>query len=65
VQGQLRNEYLTVTIETVCSHCGQPMKMEVDSDLSYRLADKSARPLVFTPDVDWLNFHQPNIIDGY
>jgi hypothetical protein len=65
VQGRLRNEHLTATIQTSCAHCGRPFQLEVDSELKYRLEDETIQPLVFLPGVDWSTFSQPNIIDGY
>jgi hypothetical protein len=65
VQGRLRAEPLTVSIETNCKHCGRPIGIEMDSDLNYRLADADARPLVFMPDLDWGSFREPNIIHAY
>lgn len=34
VQGQLRQESLTFSIETECAHCGRPLHIEMDSTLS-------------------------------
>jgi hypothetical protein len=65
VQGRLRNEYLSVTITTRCSYSDQPLHIEVDSQLKYRVREEAARPLVFTPQVDWEAFRDPNIIDAY
>ena len=65
MQGRLRNEYLTVTIDTHCAYSGVPLRIELDSQLKYRLEPEDARPLVFTPQVDWEAFHAPNIIDAY
>lgn len=52
VQGQLRKEKLSVTIETECACCAQPMRFELDSDLNYRFHLPGAQPLVFEPNVD-------------
>ncbi len=49
VQGRLRGEHLSATITTECVHCHQPLHIEVDSDLHYRVAEVDARPLVFAP----------------
>jgi len=37
VQGQLRKEHLSIRVETQCAHCGQPIEIEIDSDLKYRV----------------------------
>jgi hypothetical protein len=65
VQGQLREKHLSVTIVTACAHCAQPMQIEVDSELRYRVKDEEAEPLVFQPLIDWQTFTEPNIIDAY
>jgi hypothetical protein len=65
VQGRLRNEYLSVKISTHCSYSGDPLQIELDSQLKYCVQPVAARPLVFTPQVDWQVFHAPNIIDAY
>jgi hypothetical protein len=65
VQGRLRREQLTVTIESVCAHSGQPMRFTLDSEMRFSVDDPGAEPLVFMPQVDWTNFSEPNIIDAY
>jgi len=73
VQGRLRNEYLTVTISTRCAYRGEPLQIELDSQLKYRVQPQAAgqivgqlaRPMVFLPQVDWEVFRDPNIIDAY
>jgi len=65
VQGRLRQDHLTVTIETVCAHSGRPMTITIDSDMKFSVLDKGAEPLVFMPQVDWETFAEPNIIDAY
>jgi hypothetical protein len=65
VQGQIRNESLTVTIETQCAHCAQPIHLTIDSELNYRVHETGAAPLVFEPQVNWATLNAPNIIDAY
>ena len=81
MQGRLRQSYLTVTIDTRCAYSGEPLQIELDSQLNYRVQPSAARqsvgriasqmagqiaPLfVFTPQVDWEAFHDLNIIDAY
>ena len=65
VQGRLRNESLNALIETRCGHCGQPMRLSLDSQMRYRVHDQGAEPLVFHPEVDWEQFTDPNIIHGF
>jgi hypothetical protein len=65
VQGQLRNQPLSVTIETQCANSGQALHIEVDSALNYRLLEKDAEPLVFVPLVDFEKLEDPSIIDAF
>ena len=65
VQGQLRNEYLTFTIETECGHCGEPLHLEIDSDLNYRVLESDADPLIYAPLIDVNKLEDPSIIDGF
>jgi hypothetical protein len=65
VQGQLRDENLTFTIQTECAHCGKEMCIEIDSQLKYSVPDSDARPLVFVPTVDFSTLEDPSIIDAF
>ena len=65
VEGRLRNERLTVLIETTCAHCDRSMRVSVDSDLHFEVAENEASPLVFEPRLDWSSFREPNIIGQY
>ncbi|UCF79076.1 MAG: hypothetical protein JSW03_02135 [Candidatus Eiseniibacteriota bacterium] len=65
VQGHLRNSFLEVEIGTSCAHCDSRMEIVVGSNLNYRIVEGGPTPLVFEPDVDWSQFRDPNIIDGY
>ena len=65
MQGRLREEHLTVTIETVCAHSGRPTTIAIDSEMEFSVSDKGAEPLVFMPHVDWETFAEPNIIEAY
>ena len=64
VQGHLRNESLVVSIRTECAHCARRMQIEVDSRLSYHVAD-GADPLIFVPLVDFEKLKDPSIIDAF
>ncbi len=64
VQGRLRNEKLTFEIETECGHCGQPIHIQMDSELNYRVLEPGAEPLVCVPRVD-VHKLEPSIIDGF
>ena len=65
VQGRLRQEHLTVTIDTACAHSRRPMRIVLDSDMKVSAVDERSTPLVFMPQIDWAHFSEPNIIDVY
>jgi hypothetical protein len=65
VQGRLRNEYVSVKIETKCGHCDQAIHFTIDSNMQVSIREEHATPLVFMPDVDWTNFAERTIIDTY
>jgi hypothetical protein len=65
VQGQLRNEHLSVTVETECAHCQQALHIEIDNALNYRVIENGADPLVFIPMVDFDKLADPSIIDAF
>jgi len=65
VQGQLRKEYVSIEVETKCSHCNREIHFTIDSDMQFSVRESDANPLVFMPDVDWKNFTERNIIDSY
>ena len=64
VQGQLRKEYLSGLIETECAHCHQPLHIEIDSDMNYRVVETGAAPLFFVP-LAGVRPGDPSIIDGF
>ncbi|MCG6927773.1 MAG: hypothetical protein LJF30_21015 [Acidobacteria bacterium] len=65
MQGRLRDQQLSVDIETVCAHCARPMHLTADSELRFRVHDPTAHPLVFSPQVDWATFEEPNITHAF
>jgi hypothetical protein len=65
VQGQLRGEPLSFVVETQCAHCGQPLHLEIDSELKYRVVEADAEPLVFVPMVNFDKLEDPSIIDAF
>jgi hypothetical protein len=64
VQGRLREEPLSVIVDTACAQSGRPMRFEIDSELHCRVIQGN-EPLVFLPDVNWATFSEPNIIHAY
>ena len=65
MQGQLRQETLSFSIETACAHCGRPLHIEIDSDMHYKVAEADADPLVFVPMVNFARLKDPSIIDAF
>ena len=65
MQGQLREENLSFSIETLCAHCGKPIHIEMDSELNYRVVEEGAVPLVHVPMIDFDELDDPSIIDAF
>ena len=65
MQGHLRSEPLTVTVETECAHCSEPLTLEIDSDMNARVEQAGADPMVFTPDVQVFDVEAPSIVDDF
>ena len=65
MQGQLREENLSFAIESECGHCHRPLHLEIDSDLSYRVVEEDAEPLVYAPMIDVHKLDEPSIIDSF
>lgn len=65
VEGQLRKKKLVVEIETACGHCGRAMQFTIGSDLRWKVRERGAHPLVFSPTIDWSRFRKPVIIHDY
>ena len=64
VQGHLRNEPVSITIETECAHCSRSVQLELDSESNYRIVE-GTDPLVFVPLVDFEKLKDPSIIDAF
>ena len=65
VQGRLRDEDLSVEVETSCAHCSRSMHLTIDSQMNCRVVDEECRPIVFVPQVDFGKLEDPNIIDAF
>jgi len=65
VQGQLRKEALTFTIQTECAHCGKEIHIEMDSELNFSVSNSNAKPLIFVPMVDFSTLEDLSIIDSF
>ena len=65
MQGRIRNQALSVDVESECAHSGRSLRLTVDSELRFGLRDETAEPLVFSPQVDWATFEEPNITHAF
>ncbi len=65
MQGQLRKEHLSFVITTACAHCHQRLHIDIDSELNYHVAEAGARPLVYTPRVNFGELADPSIIHAF
>lgn len=65
VQGHLRGEPLSFVIDTECGHCHRPLRIEIDSELNYRVVTEGAEPCVYVPLVDLHKLEEPSIIDRF
>ncbi len=65
VQGRLRGEPVSITVETRCEHCLESMTLEVDSDMNVRVEQPGAEPMVFVADVPLLDIKAPSIVDDF
>ncbi|MEE9168234.1 MAG: hypothetical protein V3U73_00630 [bacterium] len=65
MQGQLRKEPLSVVVTTECAHCAQPLHIEIDCEMKYRVVEEGADPLVFMPFVNFSKLTDPSIIDAF
>jgi len=41
------------------------MRIEIDGGLNFKVQEGGREALIFEPDVNWTEFSEPNIIDGY
>jgi hypothetical protein len=65
VQGRLREEPLSVAVNTECAHCAQPLHIDIDSELNYHIKEEGADPRVFMPLVDFTKVTEPSITDVF
>jgi len=65
VQGRLRREFLSVTIDSDCAHCSKPLRITIDSDLNYRAEEDGCEPIVFVPHVDFSAIEDKCIINAF
>ena len=65
MQGRLRGEPLSVAVKTECAHCAQPLHIEIDSKLNYRVEEEDADTRIFMPDLDLAKLTEPSITDVF
>jgi hypothetical protein len=65
VQGHLRGEPLTLTVETECAHCARPIRLQIDGNLNAYVLTEGAEPMVFVPTIDLTTVDDPSIIDVF
>jgi hypothetical protein len=65
VQGHLRGEPLTLTLDTECAHCERPIHLQMDGNLKTTVLSEGATPMVFVPLVDLGKLDDPSIIDAF
>ena len=41
------------------------MKIEIDSDLRYKIKDESCEPVIFIPEIDLFRIKDESIIDSF
>jgi hypothetical protein len=64
VQGGLRGQYIAATVTSECAYCHQPLHIEIDSELKFKVIEKETRPVVFAP-LKIIDPKNPSIIDGF
>jgi hypothetical protein len=65
VQGQLTKKRISFVIRTECAGSGDPIVIDIDSDLRYRVADEHRGVRIFVPMVDVMKLKEPSIIDSF
>lgn len=65
MQGRLRNEDLSIRVQSECACCRAPLEIQIDSDLNYAVRTAGADPMAFVPDLDLATLDAPSIIDGF
>jgi hypothetical protein len=65
VQGKIRGEFISVTIESNCAHCNRKVKITADSNLQYKIHNGNSELRAFLPYLDWSKFVNIAITDFY
>ena len=56
---------LSFVIKTECAASGDPILIDIDSRLRYRVADEHKGLRIFVPLVDVAKLNEPSIIDSF
>ena len=64
VQGQLRKESLSISFQTACACCAEPIRIDIDDRLHHRVVEETS-PLVFMPLVNFKKVSEPSIVDVF
>ena len=56
---------MTATIRTRCARTGRELTLDVDAEGDVAVREKGASPLLFEPEIDWVRFEKPDIIDDF
>ena len=56
---------MSVNIRTGCAHCGQPMEIEIDSELLVKVNNPECEPIAFVPDVNVFALEDDSIIHAF
>lgn len=54
---------MSFVIQSQCAYSGQPIRIEIDSDLNLRHVDEGANPYIFVPSVNLDKTKEDSIID--
>jgi len=65
VQGRLRKERLSFAVQTECTHCPQPIHIEIDNELRHHVTEEDAQPIIFSPNINFAKLTDPSIIDAF
>lgn len=65
MQGRIRNQPIVADVRTQCAHCDEPIRIEVDDELRYRVRSEGAEPLISAPLINLRKLKDSNIIDAF
>ena len=65
VQGRLLDRELSCEVETECAVSGRAMRLDIDSEMRFRVRTAGAQPVFFIPLLDLPNLDAPCIVDDF